>query len=204
MWKFPSGSTNRWAINRHLTTSSSTGQTRQIVLHEEAQIESIDGRRKRSARSRAAIITATLTLLENDNLSPTAKQIAEEAGVGLRSFFRHFDDMHALLEAVDQQARQHYERLFLLPKPDGDIETRLSDYIDVLSHAFELLKRPMRSTQLHMWQSRALQNNWARNQRRLRKHLEKWVPELKTLPDARREAAHAAASFDIWQQLRSH
>ena len=173
-------------------------------MHEEAQIESIDGRRKRSARSRAAIITATLTLLENDNLSPTAKQIAEEAGVGLRSFFRHFEDMEALLEAVDQQARQHYEHLFLLPKPDGDIETRLSDYVDVLSHAFELLKRPMRSTQLHMWQSRALQNNWARNQRRLRKHLEKWVPELKTLPDARREAAHAAASFDIWQQLRSH
>ena len=50
------------------------------MMNEEAQIESIDGRRKRSARSRAAIITATLTLLENGNLSPTAKQIAEEAG----------------------------------------------------------------------------------------------------------------------------
>ena len=142
------------------------------MMNEEAQIESIDGRRKRSARSRAAIITATLTLLENGNLSPTAKQIAEEAGVGLRSFFRHFEDMDALLEAVDQQARQHYEHLFLLPKPDGDIEARLSDYIDVLSNAFERLKRPMLSTQFHMWQSRALQNNWARNQRRLRKHLE--------------------------------
>ena len=173
-------------------------------MNDEAHIESIDGRRKRSARSRAAIITATLTLLENGNLSPTAKQIAEEAGVGLRSFFRHFEDMDALLEAVDQQARQHYEHLFLLPKPDGDIEVRLSDYIDVLSNAFERLKRPMLSTQFHMWQSRALQNNWARNQRRLRKHLEKWVPELQTLPDARREAVHAAASFDIWHRLRHH
>ena len=173
-------------------------------MNEEAQVESIDGRRKRSARSRAAIITATLTLLENGNLSPTAKQIAEEAGVGLRSFFRHFEDMDALLEAVDQQARQHYEHLFLLPRPDGDIEARLSDYIDVLSNAFERLKRPMLSTQFQMWQSKALQNNWARNQHRLRKHLEKWVPELQTLPDARREAVHAAASFDIWQRLRHH
>ena len=173
-------------------------------MNEEAQIESIDGRRKRSARSRAAIITATLTLLENGNLSPTAKQIAEEAGVGLRSFFRHFEDMDALLEAVDQQARQHYEHLFLLPKPDGDIETRLSDYIDVLSNAFERLKRPMLSTQFQMWQSKALQKNWARNQRRLRNHLEKWVPELLALPQAHREAVHAAASFDMWHRLRHH
>ena len=174
------------------------------MMNEEAKIESIDGRRKRSARSRAAIITATLTLLEDGNLSPTAKQIAEEAGVGLRSFFRHFEDMDALLDAVDQQARQHYEHLFLLPRPDGDIEARLSDYIDVLSNAFERLKRPMLSTQFHMWQSKALQNNWARNQRRLRKHLEKWVPELQALPDARREAVHAAASFDLWHRLRHH
>ena len=174
------------------------------MVNQEAQIESIDGRRKRSARSRAAIITATLTLLENGNLSPTAKQIAEEAGVGLRSFFRHFEDMDALLEAVDQQARQHYEHLFLLPKPDGDIEARLSDYIDVLSNAFERLKRPMLSTQFQMWQSKALQHNWARNQRRLRKQLEKWVPELHALPDTKREAVHAAASFDIWHRLRHH
>ena len=173
-------------------------------MNEEAQIESVDGRRKRSARSRAAIIKATLTLLEDGNLSPTAKQIAEEAGVGLRSFFRHFEDMDALLEAVDQQARQHYENLFLLPKPDGDIEARLSDYIDVLSNAFERLKRPMLSTQFHMWQSRALQNNWARNQLRLRRHLEKWVPELQTLSDVQHEAVHAAASFDMWHRLRHH
>ena len=62
----------------------------------------------------------------------------------------------------------------------------------------------MLSTQFHMWQSRALQNNWARNQRRLRKHLEHWVPELQTLPDARREAVHAVTSFDMWQRLRHH
>ena len=173
-------------------------------MNEEAQIESIDGRRKRSARSRAAIITATLTLLDNGNLTPTAKQIAEEAGVGLRSFFRHFEDMDALLEAVDAQIRQHYESMFLLPKPDGDLEARLFDYINVLSNAFERLKRPMLSTQFQMWQSKALQKNWARNQRRLRNHLEKWVPELHALPQAQREAVHAVTSFDMWHRLRHH
>ena len=173
-------------------------------MDNDAQIESIDGRRKRSARSSAAIITATLTLIDNGNLSPTARQIADEAGVGLRSFFRHFNDMDALLEAVDRQASKHYEHLFLLPKPDGDIETRLSDYIDALSNAFERLKSPMLSVQFQMWQSKALQKNWARNQRRLRSHLEKWAPELLALPQVHREAVHAAASFDMWHRLRHH
>ncbi|MAK11319.1 MAG: hypothetical protein CML77_05480 [Rhodobiaceae bacterium] len=173
-----------------------------MAMDKQARIESIDGRRERSARSRAAIITATLTLLDNGNLSPTAKQISVEAGVGLRSFFRHFEDMDALLEAVDQQMRQHYEQMFLLPKPDGDVETRLVDYIEALSNAFERLRRPMLSAKLQMWQSKAIQKNWARNQRKLRAHLESWVPELHALPDAAREAAHAAASFDTWHRLR--
>ena len=37
-----------------------------------AEIATIDGRRQRSERSRAAIITATLTLLDGGNLLPTA------------------------------------------------------------------------------------------------------------------------------------
>ena len=173
-------------------------------MENRANVEDIDGRRKRSARSRAAIITATLTLLDNGNLSPTAKQIAEEAGVGLRSFFRHFEDMDALHDAVDQQMRQHYERLFRLPKPDANLEERLHDYVSVLTNAFERLKRPMQSTHFQLWQSQALQKNWSRNQRKLREHFEGWVPELQRLSETEREAAHALVSFDMWHRLRQH
>ena len=55
--------------------------------------ESLDGRRQRSARSRAAIIEASFELMQEGVLAPTAQQIAERAGVGIRSFFRHFEDM---------------------------------------------------------------------------------------------------------------
>ena len=60
--------------------------TKQIMMNEEAQMKVLTVAAS-AARSCAAIITATLTLLENGNLSPTAKQIAEEAGVGLQVFF---------------------------------------------------------------------------------------------------------------------
>ena len=49
-----------------------------------------DGRRMRSERSRDAIIEAALQLVQEGILVPTAQQIADRAGVAMRTFFRHF------------------------------------------------------------------------------------------------------------------
>ncbi|MEG9861347.1 MAG: TetR/AcrR family transcriptional regulator [Parvularculales bacterium] len=168
------------------------------------KLEIIDGRHKRSERSRAAIITATLNLVDNGNLSPTARQIAEEAGVGLRSFFRHFEDMDALFDTIDRHLRKYYEQLFNRPFSNGCLEERIADIVTGRSEAYERLKKMMMSTQAQLWRSGTLQKNYARNQERLRKHLEKWLPELQSLPKGKREAAHAAASFDMWHRLRHH
>jgi len=55
-----------------------------------------DGRRQRSERSRAKIIEAMWALMLDGNMDPSAADIAEKAGVGLRSVFRHFEDMDAI------------------------------------------------------------------------------------------------------------
>ena len=65
-------------------------------------VGSSDGRRLRSERSQTAIIEAALTLMEEGTLVPTAQQIADRAGVGIRSFFRHFADMDSLFLAADE------------------------------------------------------------------------------------------------------
>ena len=49
-----------------------------------------------------------------------------------------------------------------------------------------------------------LREKYARNQRGLRKDLEDWLPELKSLPRDKREAVDAIASFDMWHRLREH
>ena len=169
-----------------------------------AEIATIDGRRQRSERSRAAIITATLTLLDGGNLSPTAKQIAEEAGVGLRSFFRHFEDMDALLHEIDAHLREYYEGFFDRPVSDGTIEERTDDFMLHRAEAYERLKKLMLSTQAQLWRSEAMQENYGRNQSILRKHTEKCLPEIRSLPQDKREAAHAAVSFEVWHRLRHH
>ena len=168
------------------------------------ELKIIDGRRKRSERSRAAIITATLNLIDNGNFVPTARQIAEEAGIGLRSFFRHFDDMEALMDTIDQHMRGYYEPLFVRPFKDGTLEERIEDIVIDRSEAYERLKKLMMTSQAQLWRSEVMQKNYARNQKGLRKHLEKWLPELKSQNPANREAAHAAASFENWHRLRQH
>ena len=173
-------------------------------MSRQPELKIIDGRRKRSERSRAAIITATLNLIDNGNFAPTARQIAEEAGIGLRSFFRHFDDMEALMDTIDQHMRGYYEPLFVRPFKDGTLEERIEDIVIDRSEAYERLKKLMMTSQAQLWRSEVVQKNYARNQKGLRKHLEKWLHELKSQNPANREAAHAAASFENWHRLRQH
>ena len=152
-------------------------------------IESLDGRRQRSARSRAAIIEANFELIQEGMLAPTAQQIAERAGVGIRSFFRHFEDMESLASASDDHIRSTYEALWA----GGD---RHSD-------AYEQVAHLILSTRSQLWRSEVLRGNYARNQHKLALDLDHWMPEITQLPSAQRKAVYATASFDMWHRLRS-
>ena len=59
-------------------------------------LEETDGRRRRSLDSRARIVSAMLELTRETAVAPSAEQVAQRAGVGLRTVFRHFQDMESL------------------------------------------------------------------------------------------------------------
>jgi AcrR family transcriptional regulator len=161
-----------------------------------------DGRRLRSERSREAIIDAALALMEEGILVATAQQISERAGVGIRSFFRHFEDMEALSEAIDDRIRDSYEALFLGGDRNGTTEERIQHAVERHADAYESVKNIILATQAQRWRYEVLRKNYARNQRGLRKDLDDWLPELKKLPRTRREAVDAVASFEMWHRLR--
>lgn len=169
-----------------------------------AETEVVDGRRLRTERSRKAIIDAALSLMEEGNLIPTAQAIAERAGVGIRSFFRHFADMDTLFAAVDERSRVEYEGLFLGGDRDGSLEERILHAIERHAAGFETLSNTVLSTSAQLWRSEVLRKNYARYQRGLRKDLEDWLPELKKLSRSKREAVDAIASFEMWHRLRYH
>lgn len=169
-----------------------------------AQSEIVDGRRLRSERSRLAIIDAALALQEEGVLVPTAQQISERAGVGIRSFFRHFEDMESLFEAADEYIRDSYEVLFLGGDRAGSPAERIEHAVERHAEAYEKVRNIVLGAQAQLWRYHVLRDNYARNQRGLRKDLNDWLPELNTLPRDKREAVDAIASFEMWHRLREH
>jgi AcrR family transcriptional regulator len=167
-------------------------------------VEQTDGRRLRSERSRQAIIDATLAFMEEGCLIPTAQQISDRAGVGIRSFFRHFEDMDTLFASIDDQIRDSAEALFLGGDRDGSLEERVLHAVERRAEGYEIEKNIVLSTSALMWRHEILRKNYARYQRGLRKDLDDWLPELKALPAATREAVDAVTSFEMWHRLRYH
>ena len=135
---------------------------------------------------------------------PTAQQISDRAGVGIRSFFRHFDDMETLFARIDEQIRENTEALFLGGDRNGTLEDRIRHAVQRRADGYEVETNMILSTAAQLWRSKVLRKNYARYQRGLRKDLEDWLPELARLTRPQREAVDAVASFEMWHRLRYH
>lgn len=163
-----------------------------------------DGRLLRSERSRQLIIDATKELVNEGILIPTAQNVADRAGVGIRTVFRHFADMETLYFTIDSQLRDSYEKLFDGGDREGPLSERIRQAVERRATAYEKYSPLMLSTRALMWRSPTLKKNIARNQKGLRKDLSSWLPETAALDSVRRETIDAAASFETWNRLRQH
>lgn len=164
---------------------------------------SSDGRVQRSERSRQVIVDAMLYLINQGNLAPTAQQVADEAGVAIRTVFRHFSEMEQLYAEIDASIQPAYMKLFQEGDREGSLEQRITRAAEHHGHAYSIMSPVMQSAKAMLWRSPIISSNYAKNQRRLRGDLEDWLPELKALPVDAREAIDAISSFEFWDRLRS-
>jgi TetR/AcrR family transcriptional regulator, regulator of autoinduction and epiphytic fitness len=74
----------------------------------------VDGRHARAVRTREAIVAAVLELVAEHGVAPTGVQIAEKAGVALRSIGQHFASREELLLAA---AEVHMREVARVAKP---------------------------------------------------------------------------------------
>ena len=164
----------------------------------------VDGRTLRGERNRQALLDAALEMLEEGNLAPSAQEIAERAGVGLRGVFRHFGDMEGLYVATEERLLKRGAARFAGGNREGSFRERLLHAVEQHANAYEEECNVFLATQAQRWRSEHLRTSYERGNRQLRKDLEDWLPELKTLSAHRREAVDATASFEAWNRLREH
>lgn len=74
----------------------------------------VDGRSARAQRTRDSVVTAVLELATSGTGRPTAREIADRAGISVRSVYVHFDDLDDLFRAA---AARHTDQMASLLKP---------------------------------------------------------------------------------------
>ena len=99
----------------------------------------VDGRRARGEDNRRKIVDALLALVEKGVVSPSAEQVAAQAGVGLRTVFRHFADMDSLYAEMSERMRTTIQPIVERPFASSDWRERLAELVDRRAQVFERL-----------------------------------------------------------------
>ena len=160
-----------------------------------------DGRVRRGARNREAIVEALFELIGEGTIQPTAEQVAERAGVRVRTVFRHFDDMAGLMAELDRRIRVEVMPL-LQWEPTGDVESRTRELVHHRIAAFERAAPYKRAGDAQRWRRDYLQTQHENLVRQLRQALFVVLPELREAPSDVQAAFELVVSWEAWTRLR--
>lgn len=163
---------------------------------------SLDGRRRRSQVSRERIVAAMMALVEEGQMNPVAEVVADRAQVGLRSVFRHFNDMESLYaEMAAKLAREYLPAL--APFESADWHGQLIESIARRISVYERLLPFKRAADAHRHESQVIQNNHAVTSHLMRARLRDLLPPMLRDDPLAFETLDFLLSIDSWQRLRS-
>mgnify|MGYP001022099538 CR=1 FL=1 len=164
--------------------------------------ERVDGRRERSRTSHARIVSAMLALIENGHASPSAAQVATEAGVGLRTVFRHFEDMDTLYRemyaAIGARAFPFVQRPFV----SDNWRDRLQEIAARRATVFEMILPYRITLNIKRFNSDFLMRTYRDILTLERSLVETVLPDAVKEDSLSVEALHVALGFQTWRQLR--
>ena len=169
--------------------------------------EVVDGRTRRSLRTREAIVDATISLLEQGDLRPTAPRVAQAAGVSVRSIFQHFDDLETLHAAVAERLVERVSLLLVPIDPALPLEERLERFVHQRALLLEAVTPIRRAADVHGPFSSEITARLRDGQAFLRDEVERtFAPELDRAGPDRDEVLDAldgALTWRPWEGLRA-
>jgi AcrR family transcriptional regulator len=146
-----------------------------------------------------------MVLIQRGILEPTAQQVADEAGIGIRTVFRQVQDKENLFLKMDEKVRATLqETLKRAANPRGNLEKRIEGLIELEAELFENNLQFLRATLANKWKYNTLQKNYDRNQRNIKSLLYTWIPELKNLSESKQILLTSVNSAGYWIELREN
>lgn len=161
-----------------------------------------DGRRERSRYSRAKIVAAMLDLVGKGDVSPSAARVAEVAGVGLRSVFRHFDDMDALYREMSEVIEARVLPTIQAPAVGETWKARMIDIADRRARVFETILPYRISANLKRFQSAYLMQDYRRMVRLECETVDAQLPSSVKVDASAARSLYVVLSFQTWRLLR--
>ena len=162
----------------------------------------LDGRRRRGQDNRARIVTAMMALVQAGNVAPSAEQVAARADVGLRTVFRHFQDMDSLYREIAQVVGATVRGIIGASAREAAWPDSLFALIERRALAFETIAPFKRAADVFRRRSKVLGSDYARLVVELREVLLAALPAEIRADTTRVEALDLLLSFEAWSRLR--
>ena len=133
---------------------------------------------------------------------PSAARVAEVAGVGLRSVFRHFDDMDALYREMGEVIEARVLPIIVQPPAGDRWKERLADIAQRRARVFEAILPYRISANLKRFQSAYLMQDYRRMLALETAAVEAQLPAPVAADPVAAAALNVGLSFQTWRLLR--
>jgi AcrR family transcriptional regulator len=161
-----------------------------------------DGRRKRGDQSRRQIVDAMIDLVRSGEMSPSAAQVAERAGVGLRTVFRHFDEMEVLYREMAEVIRARIMPEVVKPYSGNNWRDRLGELVSRRVTLYDEIMPLKVAGSVLRFRSPFLMEDYHEHLRMERKTLRQVLPDFILEDGDLFRALEMLTSFQAWRRLR--
>jgi len=161
-----------------------------------------DGRRRRGEDNRAKIIAAMLEIIHSGEIAPSAELVAQRADVGLRTVFRHFQDMDSLYREMSVVIARELHSAAETPFQSSEWRERVVELIARRSWVFEKIGPFLRASAVFRHRSKFLDADNADFATALRSILKRQLPPDVARDPFKVEVLDLLLSFETWSRLR--
>lgn len=161
-----------------------------------------DGRRRRGLDNRARIVAAMLEIVRGGELAPSAEQVADRADVGLRTVFRHFQDMDSLYREMSVVIEGEMAQVIAAPFKADTWQGRVVELVARRAVGFEKIAPFQRAGAVARHRSRFLSTDRAKLARVSRQILLAQLPDDVARDTTLVDALDLVLSFEAWSRLR--